>query len=256
MRVVKVPGLNGLERTRGCEKAPDSILASLDDVWSSENMKPINRKLLNVEEIKIDNGNIEENLSEIERKAGKILKEDGKVIFLGGDHSISYPILKNFQGFLIVFDAHLDCMEPMKEPSHEEWLRALIEQGFNPRDVVILGVRNIWQSEMEFARKNNIRFFHMKNMEDKESICDAIMELAQGKELYVSIDIDVLDPSYAPGTGFIEPGGMTSRELLYYVQRLALLRNLKGVDIVEVNPSKDASGRTAKIAAKILAEFL
>jgi agmatinase len=261
MKIIKIPGINGMGRTNGCEKAPESILNALDDVWSNEQGKIVDRRLAEIYEIKVNNSNIEESLNEIEKKAWKILKDE-KCLFLGGDHSISFPILKAFKEesekdkFLIVFDAHADCMPRMPEPSHEEWLRALVEQGFSARNIILLGLRNVWQSELEFLREKNIRAYWMKNMEDKESICDAIMEMAQGKELYVSIDIDVLDPAFAPGTGFCEPGGMSSRELLYYAHRLAMLNNLKAIDIVEVNPSKDTSGRTSKIAAKILAEFL
>ena len=74
--------------------------------------------------------------------------------------------------------------------------------------------------------------------------------------LYLSIDIDAVDPAFAPGTGFIEPGGFTSREVLYIVQRLKRLRNLKMIDLVEVNPKKDLNKMTIKLSAKIVKELL
>ena len=87
-------------------------------------------------------------------------------------------------------------------------------------------------------------------------ISESVMAAAKDFEaLYVSIDIDVLDPAFAPGTGCTEPAGLTSRELIYFVQRLKLLKNLKIVDIVEINPKKDVNNMTSKLGAKIIAEF-
>ena len=74
--------------------------------------------------------------------------------------------------------------------------------------------------------------------------------------IYLSIDIDVLDPAFAPATGYPEPGGLTSRELLYSLGRLRMLKSLKAIDLVEVNPRLDQKGQTVKLAARILAELL
>ena len=78
------------------------------------------------------------------------------------------------------------------------------------------------------------------------------------KQIYLSIDIDVLDPRFAPGVGYIEPGGMSSRQLLYFIQRLNLLKTLRVIDIVEINSEKDKKhdNMTVKIGAKLLAEFI
>jgi len=86
--------------------------------------------------------------------------------FLGGDHSISYSTTRAFFDYcddsgkkpcLIVFDAHADCMVPMKEPTHEEWLRKLIEDGFPTKNILLVAVRNYWKDEMEFLKEKNIR---------------------------------------------------------------------------------------------------
>ena len=89
-----------------------------------------------------------------------------------------------------------------------------------------------------------------------EQTCDSIMEFANGKELYVSIDIDVVDPAFAPGTGYCEAGGLTSRQILYLVSRINRIKNLRAVDIVEVNPEKDVNNQTIKLGAKILSELI
>jgi len=82
------------------------------------------------------------------------------------------------------------------------------------------------------------------------------MELSKGKELYVSIDIDVIDPAFAPGTGYCEPGGLSTRDFLYLIQRINKLKNLKAIDLVEINPDKDKENMTVKLGAKILSELI
>ena len=75
------------------------------------------------------------------------------------------------------------------------------------------------------------------------------------ESLYISIDVDVLDPAFAPGTGYIEPGGLTTRELLFFLHRLKKLKNLKAYDLVEINPKKDVNDMTSKVGAKLLVEL-
>mgnify|MGYP003974528921 FL=1 len=82
-----------------------------------------------------------------------------------------------------------------------------------------------------------------------------IMERLRNKSLHISIDIDVLDPAFAPGVSYPEPAGLTTRQLLYYLQRIRRL-NPTSIDLVEVNPEKDINNITSKTAAKIIAEFL
>lgn len=92
--------------------------------------------------------------------------------------------------------------------------------------------------------------------ENIESSCDKIMEeIRKFDSVYVSIDIDAIDPAFAPGTGYIEPGGFTSRQFLYFIQRLKLLNNIKAFDLVEINPEKDLKGITVKLSAKIIGEL-
>ena len=92
--------------------------------------------------------------------------------------------------------------------------------------------------------------------EGMHETADAVMSVMRKFDaVYVSVDIDVLDPAFAPGTGYIEPGGMTTRELLYFIQRLKNLRNIMMWDLVEVNPEKDVNELTVMAAAKILVEM-
>jgi len=266
MFVVRVPGINGLGKTKGCEKAGNAILKSLREIRSNEKGKIIDVDKLDLEEIHLDNGNVEYSNELIYKNAFETFETKPRVVFLGGDHSISYSLTRAFLDYcensgkepcLIIFDSHADCMKPMKEPTHEEWLRKLIEEGFPSENVLLVGARNIWEDEMKFLKQKRIRIISMEQLRNNlEDSCDIIMEFANGKELYVSADIDVIDSVFAPGTGYPESGGLSSREFIYLIQRINKMKNLRAVDIVEINPAKDDGEKTVKLGAKILSELV
>lgn len=268
MQIVKVPGINGLGRTAGCRNAGNAMIKRLDETYTSERGRPIDKKLLDLEEIHVNNEDIEEQGELIYENAMEEFEKQDKIIFLGGDHSVSYSIVKAFLGYcnknekepcLIVFDAHPDCMPAMKEPTHEEWLRALIEQGFPAKNVLLVGARNSWQDELIFLNENKIKQISINQLnENLAEMTDLIMEFASGKQLYVSLDIDVIDPAFAPATNHPEPAGLSSRQMLYIIQRIAMMKNMKAVDIVEIDSEKDKKhdGMTTKLGARILAEMI
>jgi arginase family enzyme len=271
MFIVKVPGINGLGKTNGCEKAGNEILKVLkEEIYSNEASKSVEITKLDLEEIHLDNSNLETTNKLIYKNALEMFESKSKIIFLGGDHSISYSLTKSFleycksvkkESCLIVFDAHPDCMPVTKGcekyPNHEEWLRALIEQGFPAKDILLVGIRNSDVAESEFLKEKNIRTVSMNQLlENLEDTCEIIMEFSDKKDLYLSLDIDVVDPAFAVGTGYREPGGLTSREFIYIVQRLNKIKNLRAVDLVEINPEKDKEELTVKLGAKILAELI
>lgn len=271
MFIVKIPGINGLGKTRGCEKAGNEILKTLkEEIYSNESGKQIEIDKFDLEEIHLDNSNLETTNKLLYKNAFKIFESKPKTIFLGGDHSISYSIARAFWDYcenlgrepcLIVFDAHPDCMPVTKGseryPNHEEWLRALTEQGFPAKNILLVGVRNSDAAESEFLREKNIRTISMNRLlENLEEMCDVIMEFSDKKELYLSLDIDVVDPAFAAATGYREPGGLTSREFIYLLQRINKIKNLRAVDLVEINPQKDENNLTIKLGAKIIAELI
>ncbi|MEK6897444.1 MAG: arginase family protein [Nanoarchaeota archaeon] len=270
MFIVKVQGINGSGESRGCEKAGNAVLESLKEIYSNEQGKPIDVDLLDLEEIHLDNSNLEKANGLIYKNALEIFETKPKTIFLGGDHSVSYSLGKAFlehckssgkNPCLIILDAHPDCMfsaaENFKIPTHREWLMALVNNGFPAENILLVGVRNSDPSEIEFLSRNRIRVTGMNQLlEDLRDTCDIIMEFSSGKELYLSIDIDVVDPAFAPATGYAEAGGLTSRQLLYLVQRLNKIRGLKVIDIVEINPERPGAEVTVKLGAKILAELI
>jgi agmatinase len=268
MFIVKIPLVNGLGKTKGCERAGNAIISALKEIYSNEEGKSIDVSTLDLEEIHIDNSNLELSNELIYKNSLEIFEEKPKVVFLGGDHAISYSITKAFlkhcknekkKPCLIVFDSHPDCMEPMKEPTHEEWLRKVVEEGFPGENVLLVGLRNSHKDELKFIKENKIKTLSISNIvEELQDMCDTIMEFSSGKELYVSIDIDVIDPSFAPSTGYPEQGGLTSRQFLYLIQRIKKIKTLKAVDIVEINEKMDKQNNniTIKLGAKILAELL
>ncbi|MEM4641480.1 MAG: arginase family protein [Candidatus Pacearchaeota archaeon] len=259
--LIKVPFTNtkGAYRegiAEGTVKAPDEILKAIEDVWSNENYKSIELEQRQIKEIS--------SCEKIFDEAKEFLKKDEKVVFLGGDHSISYDLARAFKEFykrsgLLVFDAHLDCMPPHKFPNHEEWLRALIEKKiFSTREIVHVGLRAACLEEINFAKERKLLFFSCKELFEnfKKNVQKIVEKVRRFEKLYISIDIDAIDPVFAPGVAYIEPGGLTSREFLYLIQKLSVLKNLKAIDLVCVNPEKDFKGMTAKLAAKIVAELL
>lgn len=268
MFIVKIPLINGLGKTKGCEKSGDSIIENLKNIYSSEEGKPLDTSLLDLEEIHINNSNIELSNELIYKNALQIFEDKSKTIFLGGDHSISYSTTKAFLKYckdkkkkpcLIVFDAHLDCMEPMEEPTHEEWLRKIVEGGFPAENILLVGLRNSHKDEIEFIKNNKIKSFSISRLiEDLPEMCDTIMEFSNGKELYVSIDMDVIDPAFAPSTGYPEVGGLTSRQFIYLIQRINKIKNLRAIDLVEINEKQDKQNNnlTINLGAKILAELI
>ena len=270
MFIVKVPGINGLKKTNGCEKSPNEILRVLkEEIYSNEQGKVVEFDKLDLEEIHLDNLNLELTNKLIYENSFETYEEKPQVVFLGGDHSISYSTTRAFFDYcqnsgkepsLIIFDAHSDLMGPSSEfPTHEEWLRKLIEDGFPVENILLVGIRNSYKDELDFIEEKGIKVISVNDLLlDLENVCDSIMEFAKGKELYVSLDIDVVDPAFAPATGYPEPAGLTSRQFLYLVSRINKMKNLRAIDLVEINSEKDKEfdGLTTKLGAKILGEFI
>ena len=243
MRIVKVAGVNALGKD-GCVGAADKIVAELG---------------VDAEDVVIDNSNVEETGKVIYEKAREVF-ENGKCVFIGGDHSISSPIVRAFNerfgdAFLIVFDAHADCMPPMKEATHEEWLRDVVEKGFRPENVVLIGARKVEGEEWRFLKDRGIKIF--SDVYDVEAVADYVTERAMGKDVYVSVDVDVLEPSVAPGVSYAEPNGLSSKELFYLLKRIFRVKGIRAMDVVEVDVVKDEGydWRTVKVAARIVEEF-
>jgi agmatinase len=190
-------------------------------------------------------------------------------VTLGGDHSITGPALaavaerKGRLG-LIHFDSHTDTGSEVfgVEQSHGTPMYRLVEGGQvdGPRYVQI-GLRGYWPGPSEFAwqREHGIASFFMHDVRDlgiREVVERAVAHVGGGP-VYVTVDIDVLDPAFAPGTGTPEPGGMTSVDLLWAVREVASRVDLAGGDVVEVLPTAIGSADiTALVADRVVRELL
>lgn len=175
-----------------------------------------------------------------------------KILFIGGSHSITastYPAVAGIFGRkdtgLIVLDAHPDCCNKADWPIHSDWLRWLLtENEISPENILIIGLRQIEESEKKFLHDFNIRYYHMDSVKDAEnlttndlSIFLYLEKLRKLKAIYLSIDIDVASGVFAPGTGCPSPGGFTDKELISLVKQFKVaLPNLMAADIVEINP--------------------
>lgn len=270
MFVVKVPGINSFGKTQGCENSGNAILNELKEIYSNEQGKKINIDILDLEEIHLDNKNLELTNDLIYKNSFETFETKPKTIFLGGDHSITYSITRAFFEYcksldkepcLIIFDSRPDCMKSVNKnfPTNEGWLRNLIEEGFPAENILLVGVRSSSLQETTFLKNNKIKIISMNQFaEDLQETCDFITEFSNKKELYVSVDIGVLDPCFAQSTNHNDQGGFTSREFLYLIQRINKIKNLRAVDIVEINEKMDNKNNnlTVKLGAKILSELL
>ena len=260
MRIVKIPTCHSVRKCIGAELAPDRVLQMTNELFLSEDgCLP----MFETEEVKIT-GTIEETKKNIFAKAAETLQKTTKPLFLGGDHSISTSLVKAFSSQyqnpgIIIFDAHPDANNDFMPEGEDDLLLALVNQNIiRPSNIILVGTRNWDKTEIEFLQKYKIKYFPMKEIaaEGVQEISESIMAAAKGfGALYISIDIDVLDPAFAPGTGYPEPGGLTTRELLFFLHRLKRMHNLKAFDLVEINPNRDMNDMTSKVGAKILVEL-
>ncbi|MBI4143730.1 arginase family protein [Candidatus Woesearchaeota archaeon] len=253
MNVFSVPFSGGsLGKNDGCEKAPQAILSNMPSLNCANNKVVITNN--DVVVFPLDFPATQLNII-------KTVKFPS--IILGGDHSITYASFKAFamqhtNAALVVFDAHPDLMQEFETPTHENYLRMLVSESIlKSGNLVILGIRAVDEEELNYLREKGIKYYSATDcVMRKEDICDEAMAFVKNANaLYLSIDIDCVDPAFAPATGYPEPGGLSSNDILYFISRFRMMKNFKGGDIVEANPSKDINKITCKLAARILADL-
>lgn len=210
--------------------------------------------------------NLEESLQSIGDFFDGIRKAGAVPLSVGGDHLITLPILralvKDGPVGLIQFDAHSDTSDKFfgTRYNHGTPFRRAVEEGLlDPKRMVQIGLRGAISdaSNYDFARAAGIRLIFIEEFIGRgpQDVMAEVRALLGDRATYLSFDIDVLDPSFAPGTGTPEIGGMTTREA-QAILRLAQGLNLIGADLVEVSPPFDPSGLTAITASTLLFELL
>jgi agmatinase len=185
------------------------------------------------------------------------LQDNCKLISIGGDHAISYPILEAFASThthlnILHFDAHPDLYHNFQNNpySHASPFARIMENNY-ASTLTQVGIRTLDAHQRQQSSKFNVKSFEMKDF-DANVIIKHVMQLSG--PLYISIDIDALDPSCAPGVSHHEPGGLMTRDILSILQ--SLNNEVVGADIVEYNPSRDINNMTAMVAYKFFKEVL
>jgi agmatinase len=205
----------------------------------------------------------------IEALVGQVLAAGAIPLVLGGDHSISEPNIRAVASAhgpvgLVHFDTHTDTGTEVYgvEISHGTPFYRLVGQGhLDPSRYVQIGLRGYWPGEAEFAwqAENGITSFFMHDLRELgigEVLRRALESVGAGP-VFVTVDVDVLDPAYAPGTGTPEPGGMTTGDLLWAVRTLSTELDVVGADVVEVIPTAVGSADITALAAdRIVREIL
>jgi len=205
----------------------------------------------------------------IEATVGEVVAAGLVPIVLGGDHSIAEPDIRacaKLHGAvgLVHFDTHTDTGTQVfgVEVSHGTPMYRLVRDGHvDPSRYVQIGLRGYWPGESEFAwqAEQGITSFFMHDVRRLgiDAIVERTVEIVGAGPVFLSVDVDVLDPAFAPGTGTPEPGGMTSADLLWAVRALGERLELVGADVVEVIPTAVGSADvTALVADRIVREAL
>lgn len=204
------------------------------------------------------------------QRVSAVVSSGAVPVVLGGDHSLTWPVVTAIAEAhaparlaMIHFDAHADTAddEGGVRAGHGTPMRRLVESGIiDGHSLVQVGLRGYWPPPTVFAwmRAQGLRWHPMTEIEDRgidAVIDDAIREATEHADLvYLSVDIDVVDPGMAPGTGTPEAGGMLARELLRSVRRIARSVPLAGIDVMEVAPTYDHAEVTAMLAHRCVFE--
>ncbi|MHA1155147.1 MAG: agmatinase [Candidatus Heimdallarchaeota archaeon] len=250
--------------TEGSNLAPTSIRKS-SQFYSGQGLQEQSIHQFNV----LDYGNIDQELSyeemqnQLSTRVKTIINKNAIPVILGGDHSIALGTTKGFVtsnqklDAIIWIDAHLDLMNEFPENnknSRATVLKRIIEQKLiQPENVYFIGIRghNLGWEEVEYAKQNKMKILSASEVNDDSKRNKFIEEiLRKHKNLYVSLDIDVLDPAFAPGVSVPEPGGITTRELFEITMKLA--KGIRCFEVVEVNPQLDINSITSKTAANVI----
>lgn len=207
----------------------------------------------------------------ISAAVARVVAAGAAPVVLGGDHSIAYPDVSAVarslpRGSLAVvqFDTHTDTATENwgVARAHGTPFRHLVDEGVLPGErLVQVGLRGYWPNpeEWAWARSAGVRWHRMEDVIERgvDAVVDEVLEqISPADHLFLSVDVDVLDPAFAPGTGTPEPGGMSTRELLRAIRRLTVARGLAGMDVVEVSPPYDHAGITAIAAHRVVVDAL
>jgi agmatinase len=216
-------------------------------------------KFFDAGDIPLPFGNPQRSIDMIEEYVDGLLADGKFPLGMGGEHLVSWPVIKamykKYPDMAIIhMDAHTDLREDYEgEPlSHAAVIRKAADL-IGPTNMYSFGIRSGLKEEFQWAKENGM---HLTKFEVLEPLKEVLPQLA-GRPVYVTIDIDVLDPAHAPGTGTVDCGGITSKELLASIHAIAASDiKVVGCDLVEVAPIYDPSEQTANTASKLIREMI
>ncbi len=267
-------------RMRGARQGPPALRASIGVSESSGNLPHIHvgvawkRELVAVDygDAPLDGLSVERSMPPVRKMVREIAETGAIPIVIGGDHSLEYPNVaaitdvygKNNVG-VIHFDAHFDAADSSSGHliSHGQPIRRLIDDGhIEGRHYIQVGLRGYWPGEegFQWMREQNMRYHTMAEIERDgwDAVMERVLDEANDgpEHLYISFDIDVIDPAFTPGTGTPESGGLMPREVFPLVRTLCSENNLVGFDLVELNPLVDPGYTTVLNSNMLVQECL
>ena len=218
------------------------------------------QKITDAGDIDIEPLSRERNFSIITDAVTQILQKNAVSVVLGGDHSITYPVMRAFAGrkvHYVHFDTHVDCDRIFASKyTHGSPVARIMEDGL-AESITLLGIRGLTNSghDVEWIQEQGARIVTAREL--KQSGTAAFADFFSEGDYYISVDIDVFDPVAAPGTGTPEPGGLFFPEFSDLIQQIARCGNILGFDLMEVNPQIDGPGEiTSHLASRCVVELL
>jgi agmatinase len=252
--LIDIPWDENSSFMRGPAEAPPLIRAAFAsesaNLWSETGIDFGARPIFDAGDVEPVSGAA--MINRITESIEALLDQDYRLIALGGDHAITYPVVKAFAKKysrlgVLHFDAHPDIYDEFQgnRYSHACPFARIMEEGLVER-LVQVGIRTAVGHQREQIERFGVEVFEMKDFPED-------IRLEFDTPVYISFDIDGLDPAFAPGVSHREPGGLSTRQALNVIQRLKA--NVVGADIVEFNPRMDSTGVTAMVCAKLLKEI-
>lgn len=266
--IVGVPFDSGATSFRGGTRfGPRKIREASLALWGTHHIHGVAPaealSIVDYGDVEIEMAYIEKTMAHITSEVSALLAQGPMVVALGGDHSISLPLLRaqaaKYGSLAVVhIDAHTDVEPGSYE--HGTVFRHAIEEGLiDPAAYIQVGIRGslFFPDDLNVARRLGARVLTIDECFEMgiPAVIEAIRETVGGRKVYVTLDIDAADPAFAPGTGTPEPGGFSSYQMLQLVRGLKGL-DLVGMDLVEVSPPYDHADVTAILAANLVFEYL
>ncbi len=242
----------------GSRFAPDSIRKhsySIETFSHEQERDLTDYKIADMGNLELPFGNSEKALDEVEELCGYILKNKKKALYIGGEHLLTYPIMKQYhkkyKGLKVIyFDAHADFRTGYSGSrlSHASAARLTTEVIGN-ENLYMFGIRSFEKAEWLHMKKHNIF------VDSKVERFDEVVEDIKDSPVYMSLDMDVFDPACLPGLGTPEAGGIFYRDFMDLMPGLSKL-NIVGMDVLEISPEYDPHGNSSVFGAKVIRELL